>query len=246
MKITFCVMLFFSLQFPAFAQPVFKAVYFDNFPPYSWKENGQMHGILIDILNESINKRMGIPISHEGYPWKRAQLIVKSEKADAFVTIPTSQRREFTRVSKEAVVNSKVTLFVKAEHPKLRLFHSVKTVEELRQFKLIGYIGDGVSEIWSRGWDNVNWVPRIDQVLKMIAYERAEIFVQTSAVARYKIKQLGLEGKVIEIPTVLLNLDYHLCIRKTSPFIENLPNFDIIIKQLQKNGTLEAIYQNYK
>lgn len=67
-----------------YAQHNMKVVYFDNFAPYSWvdKQNKQVRGLMIDILNEAIQSRMGINLSHEGYPWKRAQSLVKSGKAE--------------------------------------------------------------------------------------------------------------------------------------------------------------------
>jgi len=40
--------------------------YFDNYMPYSWKENKQMRGILIDIADEAVRKRMGIEVIHKG------------------------------------------------------------------------------------------------------------------------------------------------------------------------------------
>ncbi|MCP4023872.1 MAG: transporter substrate-binding domain-containing protein, partial [Desulfobacteraceae bacterium] len=88
---------------PAFAQKPIKIVYFENFAPFSWKENNQMHGILIDVLTEAIQERIKIGLLHEGYPWARAQSMVRTGKADAFVTVPTPERRAYTEISSEPV-----------------------------------------------------------------------------------------------------------------------------------------------
>ncbi|WP_343224704.1 transporter substrate-binding domain-containing protein [Pseudoalteromonas sp. McH1-42] len=49
--------------------PNFKVVYYDGFPPYSYKnEAGQMTGILVDIVTEVIEKQMGLNVVHKGYP----------------------------------------------------------------------------------------------------------------------------------------------------------------------------------
>ena len=58
---------------PLVAQETMKFVYFNNFPPYSWEDDsGQMQGILIDIVNEAIQTRMGIPVLHQGYQFCRS------------------------------------------------------------------------------------------------------------------------------------------------------------------------------
>jgi len=43
-----------------------KIVYANNIPPFFWESGGQMHGILTDVLTESIQTRMGIPVTHRG------------------------------------------------------------------------------------------------------------------------------------------------------------------------------------
>ncbi len=82
-----------------------KLVYFQNFEPFSWKsENGEMKGIYIDLMNEALEKRLKIGISHGGYPWARAQKMLKTGRADGFVTFPSQERKRYTRVSREVVI----------------------------------------------------------------------------------------------------------------------------------------------
>jgi len=71
-KLLFAI-IFLSYTVPAFAQGTMKIVYANNIPPFFWESGGQMHGILTDVLTESIQTRMGIPVTHRGYPWARAQ-----------------------------------------------------------------------------------------------------------------------------------------------------------------------------
>lgn len=79
-------------------------VYYDNYKPRSWLSDGKMRGILIDIINEAAHKRSGIDIIQEGFPWKRAQLMVQNGMADAFITLPTPERSAYTLVSRESVI----------------------------------------------------------------------------------------------------------------------------------------------
>jgi hypothetical protein len=58
MKSFLLLLLTICISTPAFSQRTLKLVYFENYAPFSWKENNQMHGILIDVLNEALQKRI--------------------------------------------------------------------------------------------------------------------------------------------------------------------------------------------
>jgi polar amino acid transport system substrate-binding protein len=101
-----------SLQSNALSTEKMVIVYFDDYRPFSWKDDkGQMQGILPDILTEVIQKRMGISLEHRGYPWARSQDMVRSGEADAFCTVPTDERRQYANVSSEAVLQNQVTIY---------------------------------------------------------------------------------------------------------------------------------------
>jgi hypothetical protein len=45
---------------------------------------------------------------------------------------------------------------------------------------------------------DVRWAPGIDNVLKMLAVGRGDVFVQNSLVTHYNMKMLGLQDKIVE------------------------------------------------
>ena len=138
-KLLFAI-IFLSYTVPAFAQGTMKIVYANNIPPFFWESDGQMHGILTDVLTESIQTRMGIPVTHRGYPWARAQKMVKDGDADAFATVPTPERRTYAEVSGEPVVVATFTLFVKAGSPKTEDLKNVRKTSDLKGFKIGHYL----------------------------------------------------------------------------------------------------------
>ena len=125
------------------APPTIQLTYFNNYPPFSWNESAGMNGILIDLLSEALETRMGIPTSHTGYPWKRAQLLVKTGQADAFCTVPTPERRTYTKISKEPTLNATFTLFIKRNTPKRDLLTKITSLDDLLGFKIGHYLGSG-------------------------------------------------------------------------------------------------------
>ncbi len=87
------------LPLSVYAQQTMKIVYSDTFVPFSWKEGSDTKGILVDIMEEALNKRLNIPVSHKSYPWARANLLVKDGSADAYITVPTPARKKFAIIS---------------------------------------------------------------------------------------------------------------------------------------------------
>jgi len=245
MKKLFFLLIIAFIPTTALAQSPLKLVYFQNYAPFSWKVNTQMHGILIDVLNEAIEVRMGIPVSHGGYPWKRAQLMVRWNEADAFATVPTPERRAYTEISTEPVVLATITMFIRKGNPEIEELKKVRTVSDLKPFKLGHYIGSG----WAKKnlVDlNVSWSPKLDHVLAKLNEGRIDVFVDTSQVVRYNIKKLGYQDRIIELPNIIDSAPFRLCIGKKSSYVNILSKFDEIIKEMKKDGKLQEIYDNYK
>jgi polar amino acid transport system substrate-binding protein len=240
------VVLIFPFCASLFAEDTMDFVYFDNFPPFSWEDSDkQMQGILIDIVDEVIRDQMNINVTHSGYPWARAQIMVKDGTADAFITVPTPEREEYTKISSEPVIVTKVTLFTKKNHEKMEDFKNVQKISDLEPFRLVDYLGNGWA-LKNLAKFNVEWSPQIENVLHKLAHNRGDLFVQVSQVTHYTVKKLGLEDQIVEIPTVLDSAPFNLCIGRHSPFIGILPQFEQILSEMRNNGKLQEIHDKYR
>ncbi len=244
-KIIIISLLFFAS--PLFAKETMKLVYYDDFAPFSWEDNSkkQMRGILIDVVNEVIQKQLEIPVSHKGYLWAEAQQKVRNGEADAFISVPTPERREYTQISVEPLIIGSVTLFTANKNPRMEELKKVRKISDLVGFDLLDYTGNG----WAKKtfYDfNVEWYAKVDDVLLQLAKGEGDIFVHSSQVANYTINTLGLQGKIIEIPVVLESIDFNLCIRKDSPYVNSLAKIDAIIRKMRADGSLQKIYERYK
>lgn len=93
----------------------------------------------------------------------------------------------------------------------------------------------------------MEWVRSLNTALKMIAKGRCDLFSQPSKVIFFNIKKLGYQDQIIEVPDVTLDsVDLKLCIGKKSSYGNILSEFDEIMKQVRKDGTLQKIYDKYK
>jgi len=231
---------------PAQAAETLRMVYFDNFPPYSWIENGQIRGILPDVAREVLERKLGVATTHEGMPWARAQEMVKIGKADGFISVPTDQRRSYAQISTESVIVLGNSLFVPAASQNLEALRAVKSLDDLKSFALLDYIGDGWGKEMLAGMQ-VHYAPSLDQVLRMLAMNRGDGFLQVDLVVLHAIKKLGLGDKIVEIQIPAIPAaPFHLCLGNQSGFRGLLPAFDAALKAMKTDGTLEGIIKNYK
>lgn len=220
-------------------------VYFENFAPYSWTVDDRMQGILIDIVDAVVQREMGIAVSHEGYPWKRAQKMVAANEADAFITTPTKKRRTYTIISKEPVTLHAMMVFTHKDNRKVRELKKIDTIAGLQSFTTVNYIGNGWAEKELKGID-VYWVPTLDQALFLLANNRYDLYVGSATNVRYNLKRLGYKETIVATPIVLDSISHNLCVGKQSPYVNILPAFDEAVRKLREAGALQAIIARYE
>lgn len=204
-----------------------------------------MQGILIDVLTEALQKRMGIQLVHEGYPWARAQILVKQGQADAFVTVPTPERRTYTEVNQEPVVLATFNIFTSVKNPRLDALKTVETISQLKNFNLVHYLGSG----WAKknlAEMNVDWANTLDQSLLFLAKGRADALIDVSQVIQYAIRNLKLNDQLVKLPNVIDSSPFNLCIGKTSPYVNILSKVDQTLRKMKKDGALDKIYEKYR
>ena len=231
---------------PAFAQDVITFAYATSGQPFSWEENGKMKGILIDIAEEAIHHRLGIEVSHKGYPWERAQHLVKIGKADALITNGT-MREAWAEHSREVVLTLAHMLYVKAGGPKLAQLKKVRTIDDLKPFVMVDHRGSAWAQKYlvERGIQ-VHCVADHDTMYRLVAKGRVDAVSYEPFTARYEIKKLGLQDQLIELPLETAALPFHIVIGKKSSLVKMLPKIDDTIQPMKQDGSLERIFSKYR
>ena len=224
------------------AEPM-KFAYFDQYAPRSYKENGVMKGIIVDIINLAVRDQMGIPVSHEGYPWRRAQALVRTGQADAMVTIPTPERRSFAVISKEPLLKFETFLATLKNHPRLNELKKVKRLEELKNFQLVDYFGNGWAKSALKDM-NVTWLPDYNAIFEFLAQGRADAVI-VSKKTIYSLQSSGHLDKFLISDTPLTSLQFHLCINKESEYAGIIDKFDSTLKDLKQKGAVNAVIESY-
>lgn len=231
-----------------FAKPSMTIVYYDSFPPYSFRdENGNMAGIFIDIADQVLQDKMGISVLHRGYPWARAQKMVQMGEADAFITVATQARQEYTNVSSTPVIVGPMNLFVNPTNRNLDQIEHIQTTDDLSPFLILDYQGNN--------WGNQHFpedkfrrllTSNLSNALTMLAHGRGDVIATDKIVADYLMAQLNLQGLIIELPIILAEVEFSLCIGKSSPFNSLLPEFNQQMAQFREQGHVDTVLANYR
>ena len=222
----------------------FKLV-FAEYKPYSWVDDrGEVVGIEIDILKEAIHNRMRVPVSFQVLPWARAQMLVKQGEADAFVAFPSEKRKLYTKASKETVTTWGVSIFSTTKGRNVKELSKISEIAGLKSYTLGSMIGNGWAKQNLAGM-NVTWVPKMEQLIKLVASGRIEALPDSPIVVKFYMRELGLEDEIIELNN-LISTTLHLCIGIKSNYLDMLPQFDETLREMASDGTLEKVLSKYE
>ncbi len=252
MKMFYCLLMVISIVF------VFNSANAEVARPFHWVDDedspplisrgpeGQTRGIFYEIMTEAF-RRLSIPLVVETYPWVRAQKLVIEGKADGVVTVLTIKRKPLFR-SSDPILLVTEHIFANKNNKRIEKIMSIHSLDELKPFKVVEVIGSGWTEEVLKGVD-ITWVPQMDNAFNMLLKGRVDIYIANGFTGaefiRKKIKDGDSFSKgykcIIINPYPLRTIAFRLLIRKTSPFVNIIDEFNRCIHQMQKDGTIQHI-----
>lgn len=217
-----------------------------DYRPYSFFDKGAK-GLEIDILNRVLEQEMGIKLHHEILPWKRAQESVKKGHFDAFVSVSTPARGEYSRHSEIPVAYWQISLFARS-NKSLNTAAETITIDELkamRSLSLGALRGNGWIEE-HLGGTNIQNASSMHSLVSMLIKGRIDAIPDNSYTLGYYLKQFHRDADIIELPIRDSKIPMYLHISKKSPYLKYLDEFDDVLQHLQKEGELDPFYQKYR
>jgi polar amino acid transport system substrate-binding protein len=226
--------------------PPFRLAYFETYSPLSFVEGGALKGILVDVLDEVIGRRLGQACRHEGLPWPRAQSLVERGERDAICTIATSQRLAYAVAAEVPVVSAPICVFLRADHPRLAAYAQARDLAELRALQptVLSYSANG----WAKdrlAEFNVEWGGDFNSALKMLLARRGDIMVENSLVMQHSLKRLSGGGLLRRLPNALDQAHFQLLVGRQSPHIGLLPEFSKAMAQFKATPAYGEIFKRY-
>jgi polar amino acid transport system substrate-binding protein len=231
-----------ALAAEAYDRPL-RIAYNDTWSPYSYKsEDGKAHGILVDVLEEALVRRMGLQVEHRSYPWNRVQLHVEQGVQDAFITVPTAERLVYSASSKEIAFVVEMRAFVSPHSTQYPSLQKIRQIAEFTQFKICDIYGNG----WSQRLYDANQVYatrfRTNEIaMEQVIHGNCDLTMGAAEVGLQIVRARNWGEQLTMLPEVFDRMDFTLMINKNSPYVGILPRFDQVIREMRETRQIERI-----
>ncbi len=229
----------------------FKWVDDEDYNPFIYKGvDGKPAGFYKDLLVE-IFRRMDVPLQCEVYPWKRAQKYVEEGIGDGMITSLTKTRAVLFTATDPVFMNSE-RVFARKDNPRINEIMAVDSIEGLKSFKIVETIGSGWAEEHFKEL-NIAWAPTYTSALNMLVNGRVDGYIlgyypgMADIVDRInsKVRYSEKFKKIVVSRNSLVEIPFSLLIRKNSEYVNIIPRFNNILKQLKKDGTYQVMFKKY-
>ena len=220
-----------------------KMTYNSDWPPYSEGVGDKVSGILPELMTEIVENRMGIKVSHHGYPWKRVQRAVELGKLDAMVTVPTKARLDYAESSKSIVYTIQMHPIVVRGSSTETKINASPTPATLRSLKVCDIIGNG----WGKRFAATNEIApimatKVSNCLRMIAKGRVDVSIQSLAVATRQIGAEKLDDELAILPIPYGQMKFTLLVSKQSKLEPGfMEEFDKTLNEMIEDGSYDAL-----
>lgn len=226
--------------------PPFRMAYFETYRPLSFVANGQLRGILVEVLDAVLNRQLGARCVHEGLPWPRAQSLVERGERDAICTIATPERLAYAAAAEEPVVTAPTCIFVRADHPQLPAFAQARNLAELLALKptVLSYSGNG----WARARladFNVSWGGDFNSALKMLLARRGDLMIENALTMQHSLARLEGGGAVRMLPNRMDQASFQLLVSRRSLHLGLLPEFNRALAHFKATPAYAEIFKSY-
>ncbi len=223
---------------PAYAQDTIRISYNSDWPPYSFGVGENVQGVLPDLMKILFEDHLGVKVIHGGFPWKRAQEVVRTGVFDAMVTYPSAKRLEYAHSSENVVYHLRQRPIVKKGSKAESKLTANPAVGELGNHKVCVMIGDG----WSHSFyqkHNISFRTAKDTqgCLRLVANGRLDVFLHMEAAANHNMRLSETTDKLTHLPVVLGDLPFTLLVSKKTPDAQKLiRRFDALVGQKIEDG----------
>ncbi|WP_374385059.1 substrate-binding periplasmic protein [Dongia sp.] len=229
---------------PVAAETPIHLVFAETAAPLAFGEDGQVRGIEVDVAREVFTKRLGLAIDTQLYPWERAQQMVRNGEADGFISIPTPERDSYASCGQVPVVRMPMRATMRRNHPQREDVANLRTLDDLRPFALVSYLGNGWARQKLAGF-NVTDAADFPASLRGLALGRGDIALVAALSAQYYVNKLQLRGKLVILPNDFDTVEYVLCLGDKSPHAAKLAEFDRVLQVMRADGGYVRILKSY-
>ncbi|GLQ31098.1 substrate-binding periplasmic protein [Litoribrevibacter albus] len=177
----------------------------EDFAPYSYKENGKLTGISVEIV-ESLLEQLNLPSNIRVYPFKRTIELAKTRKNTLIFSIIRSEERErhFKWVGRLAPITTALFKL------KQRTDINIQSIEDIAEFRISDIQGSAVWEHLKRYDIEVLEIPSTAQNIQMLKLGRIDLTSTVELNFYHTLRVLDYSPKEFEVAYVFDELSSHL------------------------------------
>ncbi len=220
-----------------------------DYPPFQYKENGQIKGIAVDIVKEMF-KRLNQPIKIDFYPFQRALKNLETGETDVIFTFYHKKDREaFADYSKEPLVDQTISLFVHEDSP----ITFDGDLSKLNQYKF-GLVRFSYGSTFDAAVDKhlitkIEHVSKMDLNMKKFLRRRFDILPSDRWVAYYYYSKVNPERnapvKLKELKPPVQSFPAYMGFSKANNLSPLRDKADAVLKEMKEDGTYQRIIDGY-
>jgi len=247
MRIFLTLFLCFTILRPAMGQDTIRISYNSDWPPYSYGVGDKVKGVLPDLMEALFVDHLGLKVEHGGFPWVRAQEVIKAGRYDVMVTYPSDTRLTYAHRSENVVYNLRQRPVVAKGSKAESALTQNPNVAEFAKHRICAMIGDGWSQNFYKKNNNSFHTAKDTQAcLRLVASGRMDIFLHMDAATTHNMRLSNTTEKLSHLNTVLGDLPFTLLLSKKSAFGPSLiTRFDAMLTGLQDEGKYDELVSSF-
>jgi polar amino acid transport system substrate-binding protein len=216
----------------------------EEFPPFSYTENGEITGASTEIVRATLAKA-GIQANIRVYPWARAYWMASEQKNVLIYTLArTPEREELFKWIGPIVPPIRAALFKLKKRTDIVL----TSLDDAKQYDIGVVKNDGGHQILLQyGFEdkkNLFPVTKGEQNIQKLLAERIDLFFSDSLFVMMKTKELGLPVEQIEEVFLAMEVENYMAFSEQTSD-ELVERVRTAFEQLKADGTVEAIIDTY-
>ncbi len=213
------------------------------FPPYTIGEEGDhdAQGIGPEIVREAC-RRMGVECTIELHPWQRVLRMLQTGDADAVPAVMEAPERDWYLTLTEPLVHTREIIFYNVTECPGFTWHEYSDLRGLRIGLVDGYAygAEFRDAVTSYGLE-IDYSGSTEENLRKLIAGRVDLVVEEEIVAEYLLRRLPGGSVVAGSTHTVTAYDFHIAFSRFSPASELVDAFSEVIRQMQQDGTIEAI-----
>ena len=234
------VALSFTSMFCRAEEKIETLIFYDNFPPFSYLEDGQFKGLFVDVAI-AVFEDMGIVYQTKSYPFKRALFSAGKGLGLVVGILKTEERQTYLDYSSPFYIEKSMLFVNKGDEFPFR------SVSDLKG-KIVGVkLGWSYGEAFDQARNDELFTSVIGverQLYTLLNTGSLDTVIGNELSAPDLIREMGLQAKIGALPTPLLVSGLHIATKKGTK-ASLIEKFNVHMNQIKVSGEYEKILNKY-